>query len=72
MSSISNLKADLPRLLGEAGGQATFKFESNNFVVTNVDIQEIQSVDEKTRSNLQSVKIAIKITTQITEENAKH
>ena len=57
----------------QMGEKAMFKFESNNLVVTNVDVQEIEPVDEKTRTSLQrSVNIAIEITTQITEANAKH
>jgi len=48
-------------------------FPSNNFVVTNIDIQSVEPVDQKTRESLQkSVQLAIEITTKSQEASAKH
>jgi major vault protein len=48
------------------------RFPSNRLVVTSIDIQEIEVVDEKTREALkQSVKMAIEITTQGQEAGAR-
>jgi major vault protein len=56
---------------GKIGGQ--FKFKSNNLVITNVDIQAVEPVDERTRESLQrSVQLAIEITTASQEAKAKH
>jgi len=50
-----------------------FKFASNNLVITNVDIQAVEPVDERTRESLQrSVQLAIEITTASQEAKAKH
>ena len=49
-----------------------FYFNSNNLVVTNVDIQKVEPVDEKTKQSLQkSVTLAIEITTRMQEAEAK-
>lgn len=43
-----------------------FYFNSNNLIVTNVDIQKVEPVDEKTKQSLQkSVTLAIEITTRM-------
>jgi major vault protein len=56
---------------GKIGGE--FKFKSNNLVITNVDIQAVEPVDERTRESLQrSVQLAIEITTASQEAKAKH
>jgi len=48
-------------------------FSSNNFVVTNIDIQSVEPVDQRTRESLQkSVQLAIEITTKSQEASAKH
>jgi major vault protein len=48
-------------------------FGSNGLIVTSVDIQEIEVIDEKTRDALQkSVKMAIEITTQSQESTARN
>jgi len=50
-----------------------FKFQANSLVVTNIDIQGVEPVDESTRTSLQkSVQLAIQITTQSQEARAKH
>jgi len=49
------------------------KFESNNLVVTSIDIQSVEPVDSKTRDALQkSVQLAIEITTKSQEATARH
>ena len=51
----------------------TFRFEANNLVITNVDIQSVEPVDQKTRDSLQkSVQLAIEITTKSQEATARH
>merc|ERR1719158_1816494 len=50
-----------------------FKFAANSLVVTNIDIQGVEPVDDSTRESLQkSVQLAIQITTQSQEARAKH
>jgi major vault protein len=49
-----------------------FRFRANNLVITNIDIQSVEPVDERTLSSLQkSVQIAIQITTDAQEAAAK-
>merc|ERR1712139_83910 len=51
----------------------SFMFSANNLVVTNIDIQSVEPVDESTRDSLQkSVQLAIQITTQSQEARARH
>jgi len=51
----------------------SFKFDSNNLVITNIDIQSVEPVDQKTRDSLQkSVQLAIEITTKSQEAAARH
>jgi len=48
-------------------------FTSNNLVLTNVDIQAVEPVDQKTRDSLaKSVQLAIEITTKSQEASARH
>jgi len=48
-------------------------FSSNNLVITNIDIQSVEPVDQRTRDSLQkSVQLAIEITTKSQEASAKH
>jgi len=48
-------------------------FEANQLLVTNIDIQSIEPVDQTTRESLQkSVQLAIEITTESQEANARH
>jgi major vault protein len=48
-------------------------FNTNNLVVTNIDIQSVEPVDQKTRDSLQkSVQLAIEITTKSQEATARH
>jgi major vault protein len=49
-----------------------FLFTSNNLLITNVDIQSVEPVDDRTRESLQkSVQLAIKITTRKQERRAQ-
>merc|ERR1719453_2028749 len=49
------------------------KFEANNLVITNVDIQSVEPVDVETRAALQkSVQMAITITTNSQQAPARH
>jgi len=62
-------------VFGEADGKIrdTFQFKANALVITNIDIQGVEPVDESTRLSLQkSVQLAIQITTQSQEARAKH
>lgn len=50
-----------------------FKFQANNLLITNVDIQSVEPVDQRTRDSLQkSVQLAIEITTNSQEATARH
>jgi len=50
-----------------------FSFNSNNLVITNIDIQSVEPVDQRTRDSLQkSVQLAIEITTKSQEAAARH
>jgi len=48
-------------------------FTANNLVMTNIDIQSVEPVDQRTRDSLQkSVQLAIEITTKSQEAAARH
>jgi len=48
-------------------------FSANQLVITNIDIQSVEPVDQRTRDSLQkSVQLAIEITTKSQEATAKH
>jgi len=48
-------------------------FPANNFAITNIDIQSVEPVDQRTRDALQkSVQLAIEITTKSQEASARH
>jgi len=50
-----------------------FFFASNNLVITTIDIQSVEPVDQRTRDALQkSVQLAIEITTKSQEATARH
>jgi major vault protein len=50
-----------------------FIFTANSLTITNIDIQSVEPVDERTRESLQkSVQLAIEITTKKQERNARH
>jgi len=50
-----------------------FRFSTNNLVITNIDIQSVEPVDQRTRDSLQkSVQLAIEITTNSQEASARH
>jgi major vault protein len=49
-----------------------FHFSANNLVITNIDIQSVEPVDQRTRDSLQkSVQLAIEITTKSQEASAR-
>jgi len=49
-----------------------FVFTSNNLIITNIDIQSVEPVDQRTRDSLQkSVQLAIEITTKSQEATAR-
>ena len=49
-----------------------FHFSANNLVITNIDIQSVEPVDQRTRDSLQkSVQLAIEITTKSQEAAAR-
>uniref|UniRef100_A0A0B7A6U1 Major vault protein n=3 Tax=Arion vulgaris TaxID=1028688 RepID=A0A0B7A6U1_9EUPU len=51
----------------------TFIFPQNNLVITSIDIQSVEPVDQRTRDALQkSVQLAIEITTNSQEATARH
>eukprot|EP01096_Ripella_sp_DP13-Kostka_P009204 TRINITY_DN34_c0_g1_i2.p1 TRINITY_DN34_c0_g1~~TRINITY_DN34_c0_g1_i2.p1 ORF type:complete len:829 (-),score=467.59 TRINITY_DN34_c0_g1_i2:154-2640(-) len=53
--------------------RSTFNFKPNKLVVTNIDIQSVEPIDQRTRDSLQkSVQLAIEITTQSQEATARH
>jgi len=53
--------------------RSRFQFTSNNLLITNIDIQSVEPVDQRTRDSLQkSVQLAIEITTKSQEAAAKH
>jgi len=58
----------------EAGNvRNRFHFKSNNLIITNIDIQSVEPVDQRTRDALQkSVQLAIEITTKSQEAAARH
>jgi major vault protein len=58
----------------EAGNPRNrFHFKSNNLIITNIDIQSVEPVDQRTRDALQkSVQLAIEITTKSQEAAARH
>jgi len=51
----------------------TLHFSANSLVITNIDIQSVEPVDQRTRDSLQkSVQLAIEITTNSQEASARH
>jgi major vault protein len=58
---------------GEGAIRNRFTFSSNRLVITNIDIQSVEPVDQRTRDSLQkSVQQAIEITTKSQEAAARH
>jgi len=50
-----------------------FVFTANHLVITNIDIQSVEPVDQRTRDSLQkSLQLAIEITTKSQEATARH
>lgn len=59
-------------VLGDAP-DAVFVFDANGLVITNVDVQNVEPVDQRTRDSLQkSVMLAIEITTAAVEAGARN
>eukprot|EP00300_Choanocystis_sp_HF-7_P038612 c55758_g1_i1.p2 GENE.c55758_g1_i1~~c55758_g1_i1.p2 ORF type:complete len:337 (+),score=78.56 c55758_g1_i1:1-1011(+) len=59
-------------VLGEAP-DAVYRFPANGLVITNVDVQNVEPVDQRTRDSLQkSVTLAIEITTAAVEAAARN
>eukprot|EP01110_Echinostelium_bisporum_P011759 TRINITY_DN57_c0_g1_i2.p1 TRINITY_DN57_c0_g1~~TRINITY_DN57_c0_g1_i2.p1 ORF type:complete len:845 (-),score=482.36 TRINITY_DN57_c0_g1_i2:190-2691(-) len=57
----------------KANRKLRLTFSSNNLVVTNIDVQMVEPVDQRTRDSLQkSVQLAIEITTKSQEAAARH
>ena len=53
--------------------KTSLRFPQNNLVITSVDIQSVEPVDQRTRDSLmKSVQLAIEITTKSQEASAKH
>jgi len=53
--------------------RSSLPFPANNLVISNIDVQSVEPVDQKTRDSLQkSVQLAIEITTSSQEANARH
>jgi major vault protein len=53
--------------------RGAFVFPQNNLVITSIDIQSVEPVDQRTRDSLQkSVQLAIEITTNSQEAAARH
>jgi major vault protein len=56
-----------------SGNAIPFRFPTNNLIVTSVDIQSVEIVDEETRASLQkSVNLAIEINEKSKEASARH
>jgi len=52
--------------------RSAFRFSANNLLITNIDIQSVEPVDQRTRDSLQkSVQLAIEITTKSQEAAAR-
>lgn len=50
-----------------------FRFNQNNLIITSIDIQSVEPVDQRTRDSLQkSVQLAIEITTNSQEAAARY
>jgi len=57
----------------QANVKNQFIFTANNLVITGIDIQSVEPVDQRTRDSLQkSVQLAIEITTKSQEATARH
>eukprot|EP00826_Nyctotherus_ovalis_P056628 TRINITY_DN7686_c0_g1_i1.p1 TRINITY_DN7686_c0_g1~~TRINITY_DN7686_c0_g1_i1.p1 ORF type:complete len:856 (+),score=360.74 TRINITY_DN7686_c0_g1_i1:194-2761(+) len=57
----------------ENGNRIPFLIKTNNLLITSVDIQGVEPVEESTRKSLEmSVKLSIDITTKTQEDKAKH
>lgn len=55
------------------GDKSVYEFPSNSLKVSGVDVQSVEPVDQKTRDSLmKTVQLAIEITTQSQQANARH
>jgi major vault protein len=65
--------ADIIRAAVFGSDSNRFVFTANQLVITNIDIQSVEPVDQRTRDSLQkSVQLAIEITTKSQEAAARH
>lgn len=68
---VASLKFDTFHKLSNLVGK--FEFPANNLVITNVDIQRVEPVEENTKRSLQeSMNKTFEITTKRQEDEAKH
>lgn len=77
LASFDNFHRNSAKLIKEAvfGGAENnrFVFKANMLSISNVDIQSVEPVDQRTRDSLQkSVQLAIEITTKSQEAAARH
>jgi len=57
----------------DGSSKNALRFSPNNLVITNIDIQSVEPIDQRTRDSLQkSVQLAIEITTKSQEATARH
>jgi len=75
-STFDNFHKDSALIIREAvfgKGKHELKFPANGLVITNIDIQSVEPIDQRTRDSLQkSVQLAIEITTKSQEASARH
>lgn len=65
---------DSARIISSAvfGSKQVLRFPSNGLVITNIDVQSVETTDAKTKASLQkSVQLAIEITTNSQEASAR-
>lgn len=59
-------------VFGSGDEHRELRFSANNLVITNIDVQSVEPVDQRTRDSLQkSVQLAIEITTKAQEAAAR-
>ncbi len=72
-SSADIIRSAVFGVSAEGSVRNQFVFTSNNLFITNIDIQSVEPVDQRTRDSLQkSVQLAIEITTKSQEATARH
>lgn len=75
-STFDNFHKDSSTIIRDAvfgKGRDLLRFPANGLVITNIDVQSVEPIDQRTRDSLQkSVQLAIEITTKSQEANARH